>query len=259
MNRIQKLFSDKSNDVLSIYFTAGYPELNETVTIIKSLSDAGVDMVEIGIPFSDPVADGPTIQQSNDLALGNGMSVSVLFEQLKGIRQYTSIPLVLMGYLNPVMQFGFDAFCHAAKECGIDALIIPDLPIAVYQDCYKNTVEQYGLKMILLICPSTAEDRIREIDAMSDGFIYLVTSSAITGGSSGFQPQQLQYLSKVKSMQLKNPVMAGFGIRNHDDFSTICKFAHGGIIGSSFIRAVNEGGGQLSTAISKFVKMIKGH
>lgn len=259
MNRIQQLFEDKSNNVLSIYFTAGYPELNQTATIIKSLADAGVDMIEIGIPFSDPVADGPTIQQSNDLALSNGMSVKLLFEQLKEVRQDTGIPLVLMGYLNPVMQFGFEAFCQAARDCGIDGLIIPDLPQRVYLESYKSVVEQYSLEMIQLICPHTSQERIREIDALSEGFIYLVTSSAVTGSSSGFEQQHLQYLNKVKTMQLKNPVMAGFGIRNHEDFSTICQYAQGGIIGSSFIRAINEKGRPLSKTIPEFIKMIKGH
>ena len=257
MNRIKQLFQQKHNNILSIYFTAGYPKLNEVSDIIKTLSDAGVDMIEIGIPFSDPLADGPTIQESSVIALKNGMSVSVLFEQLKNIRSCTQKPLILMGYLNPILQYGINEFCIKAQECGIDGLIIPDLPLREYKEDYKNILARYDLKFIFLVTPQTEEKRIRLIDQESDGFIYLVTNSAVTGGNTDFNETKLQSLNKVKSFALHNPILAGFGISNKEDFDTANQYVNGSIIGSSFIRALKEDAINLEDSIKNFVKSIK--
>ena len=237
MNRIQaKLQEDKK--LLSIYFTAGYPSLNDTITTIENLENNGVDMIEIGLPFSDPLADGPTIQASSTQALHNGMTSTVLFDQLKDIRKTVSIPLVLMGYFNPMLQFGVEAFCEKCQEVGIDGLIIPDLPVEVYHEEYKTVFERYGLLNIFLITPQTSESRIRYMDSISEGFIYMVSSASTTGNQSGFGNEQTDYFKRIADLQLTNQQIIGFGISDHETFSQATHYAKGAIIGSAFIKHV---------------------
>ncbi|SHG51247.1 tryptophan synthase subunit alpha [Winogradskyella jejuensis] len=241
MNRInQKLQEDKK--LLSIYFTAGYPNIDDTVTIIQNLEKSGVDMIEIGLPFSDPLADGPTIQDSSTQALKNGMTSELLFQQLKDIRKTVSIPLIIMGYFNPMLQYGVEAFCKKCQEIGIDGLIIPDLPVDVYHDEYKSTFDKYGLINVFLITPQTSEERIRYIDSVSDGFIYMVSSASTTGAKSGFGDEQEDYFTRISNMNLKNPQIVGFGIFNNDTFTQATKHAKGAIIGSAFIKYVTANG-----------------
>ncbi|RAV29824.1 tryptophan synthase subunit alpha [Sinomicrobium soli] len=252
-NRIhQKLQEDKK--ILSIYFTAGYPALEDTATIIEKLQDSGADMLEIGLPFSDPLADGPTIQESSTQALKNGMTTGKLFEQLKGIRNTVHIPLIIMGYFNPVMQYGVEAFCAKCAETGIDGLIIPDLPVDVYQEEYKPLFEKYGLANIFLITPQTPDDRIRYIDSVSGGFIYMVSSASVTGAKNTFGDTQKQYFERIYNLQLKNPQIVGFGISNADTFEAATKRAKGAIIGSAFIRFLNEKG---VDAIPGFISSVR--
>jgi tryptophan synthase alpha chain len=253
MNRInQKLQENKK--ILSIYFSAGYPSLNDTVQIIQDLEKNGVDMIEIGLPFSDPLADGPTIQESSTQALHNGMTTQVLFDQIKDIRKTVSIPLVIMGYYNPMLQFGMENFCKKCAEIGIDGLIIPDLPVDVYAREYKDTFEKYGLKNIFLITPQTSEDRIRFIDSVSDGFIYMVSSASVTGSQTGFGSVQEEYFKRIADMNLKNPQIIGFGISNKETFNQATQFAKGAIIGSAFIKNLTENGVE---SIGEFVKAIQ--
>ncbi|HET8735128.1 MAG TPA: tryptophan synthase subunit alpha [Pricia sp.] len=241
MNRInQKLSEDKK--ILSIYFTAGYPNLNNTVKIIGDLEKNGVDMIEIGLPFSDPLADGPTIQESSTAALKNGMTTEVLFKQLKDIRQTVKIPLIIMGYFNPLLQYGVKAFCKKCQEIGIDGLIIPDLPVDVYQEEYQKTFEHYGLINVFLITPQTSKERILFIDRVSKGFIYMVSSASITGSSKGFGEVQLKYFQRIAAMRLSNPQIVGFGIKDAQTFQTATTNAQGAIIGSAFIQHLTEKG-----------------
>ena len=240
-NRInQKLQENKK--LLSIYFTAGYPNLNDTVGIIKDLETSGVDMIEIGLPFSDPLADGPTIQASSTAALENGMTTELLFEQLKAIRPSVSIPLIIMGYFNPVLQYGVEAFCKKCQEIGIDGLILPDLPADVYDEDYKAIFEKYGLINVFLITPQTSDERIRYIDSISKGFIYMVSSASTTGAKSGFGHAQSDYFERINNMNLKNPQIVGFGISNNDTFTQATKYAKGAIIGSAFIKHLTHNG-----------------
>lgn len=255
MNRIQQLFENKSGEkVLSIYFTAGFPSLNDTTEIILELDKNGVDLIEIGIPFSDPLADGPTIQESGLQALNNGMTLALLFEQLKTIRSQTNIPLILMGYLNSVLQFGEEAFCQKCSEIGIDGLIIPDLPLDYYQKNYKDLFERYKLNNILLISPQTPEKRIREIDEASSGFVYLVSSNGITGGNKNLENQK-EYFKRIEKMNLKNPKIVGFGIHNRNSFEQATEFTEGAIIGSAFIKAIKNSV-DLKIGIKTFVENI---
>lgn len=240
MNRINKLFAEKGSNILSVYFTAGYPQLNDTVEIIKQLSAQGVDMIEIGIPFSDPMADGPVIQNSSQIALANGMTQNTLFEQLKEIRKVTDIPLILMGYVNPVLQFGFDKLCQKAQEVGVDGFIIPDLPMAEFMQEFKATADKYGMENILLITPETPEERIRLIDDNTNGFIYMVSSAATTGAQDSFAGSKEAYFKRIKDMNLKNPTLIGFGISNKETFDSACAHASGAIVGSAFIKALGE-------------------
>lgn len=252
MNRInQKLKENKK--ILSIYFSAGYPHLNDTVSIIQDLEKNGVDMIEIGLPFSDPLADGPTIQASSTAALQNGMTTQLLFDQLKNIRESVQIPLIIMGYFNPMLQYGVENFCATCAEIGIDGLIIPDLPVDVYATEYKSIFDQYGLKNIFLITPQTSEDRIRFIDSVSDGFIYMVSSASVTGSNAGFGSTQIDYFKRIADMNLKNPQIIGFGINNADTFQQATQYAKGAIIGSAFITYLKENG---IKTIEKFVKSI---
>lgn len=253
MNRInQKMKEDKK--LLSIYFTAGYPSLEDTVPTIKALEDSGVDMIEIGLPFSDPLADGPTIQDSSTVALKNGMTTKKLFEQLEGIRDTVSIPLIIMGYFNPMMQYGVEAFCVKCQALGIDGLIIPDLPVAEYDLHYRATFEKYGLKNVFLITPQTSEERIRFIDSVSDGFIYMVSSASVTGSTSGFGNTQEDYFKRIEAMNLKNPQVVGFGINNAETFTQATRTAKGAIIGSAFIKMITKNG---IKGINAFVKSIR--
>jgi tryptophan synthase alpha chain len=253
MNRInQKLQEDKK--IVSIYFSAGYPNLNDTVQIIQDLEKNGVDMIEIGLPFSDPLADGPTIQASSTQALHNGMTTQVLFDQLKDIRKTVNIPLVIMGYFNPMLQYGVEQFCAKCAEIGIDGLIIPDLPVDVYADEYKAIFDQYGLKNIFLITPQTSDERIHFIDSVSDGFIYMVSSASVTGSSAGFGNTQEAYFQRIAQMNLKNPQVIGFGINNAETFQQATQFAKGAIIGSAFITYLKENG---TGNIKGFVQSIR--
>jgi tryptophan synthase alpha chain len=257
MNRIDKLFSENQGNILSVYFTAGYPLLDSTAGIIRTLADKGADMVEIGIPFSDPMADGPVIQHSNGKALRNGMSLKLLFSQLHNIRNEVEIPLLLMGYLNPVIQFGVENFCRKCMETGIDGVILPDLPPDIYMEEYLPLFEKFNLYNILLISPQSDDDRIRAIDEISRGFIYMVSSSSVTGAKRSFSDNQLSYFNKVKEMKLNNPCLIGFGISNHETFINAGKYARGGIIGSAFVKMLGHEG-NLTENIGQFVKEIRG-
>lgn len=253
MNRINKtLEGDKK--LLSIYFTAGYPNIEDTVTIIKDLEKSGVDFIEIGLPFSDPLADGPTIQESSTQALKNGMTTNKLFDQLKDIRETVEIPLIIMGYFNPMFQFGIEKFCQKCQEAGIDGLIIPDLPVDVYNEEYKAIFENYGLLNIFLITPQTSEERIRFIDSVSSGFIYMVSSASVTGSTKGFGEETKAYFKRVSAMNLKNPQIIGFGINDRETFNQATEFASGAIIGSAFVKHLTENGTQKT---SEFVKEIR--
>src|ERR1700744_2058334 len=236
MNRLQKLFNTKKNNLLSIYFTAGYPELNSTLKTAEALEKAGVDFIEIGFPYSDPVADGPTIQHSSQQALENGMTLKVLFEQLKARRKHVSIPILLMGYVNPIVQFGVERFCKTAAEVGVDGIIVPDLPMYEYEAMYAKHFIGNNLSNIFLVTPQTSEERIRKIDDLSNSFIYLLSSSTITGRGLQLSSSVEDYYKRVKSMQLKSPTIIGFGITNHETFDKACEYARGAIVGSAFVR-----------------------
>ncbi len=239
-NRIKTLFHQKNKKVFSVFCTAGFPELNSIVPILEELQNNGVDLVEIGMPFSDPTADGPVIQYSNTIAINNGMTLKVLFEQLKDVRESIHIPLVLMGYLNPALQYGFENFLRDAQACGIDGIILPDLPMYEYETFFKEKAEHYNLNNIFLVTPQTSEDRIRKIDELTDAFIYIVSSNAITGGNSDIQQSQHNYFKRIQEMQLKNPILIGFGIKDKKTFDTACEYANGAIIGTSFIKAIDN-------------------
>ncbi len=252
-NRIQQKLSEDGK-ILSIYFTAGYPNINDTVPILRSLEENGVDMVEIGLPFSDPLADGPVIQASSTTALKNGMTTAKLFDQLKEVRKTVSIPLVLMGYFNPVLQYGVEAFCKQCEAIGIDGLILPDLPLAEYNLHYRPVFECHGLTNIFLITPQTSEERIREIDKASRAFIYMVSSASTTGKTSGFGTEHSDYFKRVSAMNLENPQVVGFGIKDRETYNTATQFTKGAIIGSAFIKMLNESG---IKGIPNFVRSIR--
>jgi tryptophan synthase alpha chain len=257
LNRIEKLFEEKKDKILSVYFTAGFPAVDDTIKILERLEEAGADLVEVGIPFSDPVADGPTIQASNQVALNNGMTMKLLFDQLKDVRSRVKLPIILMGYLNPVIQFGIEAFCKKCEECGIDGLIIPDLPMQEYLDEYQTMFKSHGLLNTFLISPQTTEERIRLIDEKTRGFIYMVSSSAITGAKKGISEEQVDYFKRIQAMNLKNPVVVGFGISDNEGFSKVSKYARGAIVGSAFINLIKDSK-DLHKDIVSFVKEVKG-
>lgn len=248
-NRINQLFQDNPRNVLSIYFCAGSPTLNGTADVIRTLEKNGVNMIEIGIPFSDPMADGLVIQNAATDALRNGMSLRLLFEQLQDIRKDVRIPLILMGYLNPIMKFGFESFCQRCEECGVDGVIIPDLPFKDYLANYKSIAEAHNIKVIMLITPETSEARVREIDAHTDGFIYMVSSAATTGAQQDFDSQKQAYFKKIEDLHLRNPRMVGFGISNKQTFNAACANSSGAIIGSRFVTLLNENQGDAEKAI----------
>ena len=255
MNRIDKLFKEKKENILSVYFTAGYPKSDDTIEVIKTLEKNGVDLLEIGVPFSDPMADGPVIQASGNKALRNGMSLKKLFTQLKNVRAEASIPLVLMGYLNPIMQYGFENYCKSAAECGVDGLIIPDLPFSEYMESYKSIAEEHGLHMIMLITPETSEERIKLIDQNTSGFIYMVSSASVTGVRNSFSETNLNYFRRVNKMNLQNPRLIGFGISNKETFEAACQESSGAIIGSKFISLLNSEG-TIEAATEKLIEAI---
>ena len=255
MNRIiQKLQENPTKKLLSIYFTAGYPQPEDTVTILEELQSNGVDMVEIGLPFSDPLADGPVIQRSSEAALKNGMNTTKLFHQLENIRETVDIPLLIMGYFNPILQYGVEKFCRKCSEYGIDGLIIPDLPLEEYELKYKKIFQHYDLLPVFLITPQTSEERIRQIDDASEGFIYMVSTAAVTGGTGGFGAQQKEYFSRVSKMGLKNPLVVGFGIKDKETFDQATTETSGAIIGSAFIKHLTENN---TSNIADFIKTIR--
>ena len=256
MNRIQELFENKKERVLSIYFTAGFPKLEDTLPTMMAIEEAGADIIEIGIPYSDPIADGPTIQDSNMHALENGMTLKKLFQQLDTMRSHVKLPVVLMGYLNPIIQFGVAAFCKKCQEVGVDGLIIPDLPMQQYQDEFKLMFESHGLSNTFLISPQTSEARIKEIDNNSRGFIYMVSAHSITGAKKGISEEQIAYFQKVKQMGLQNPTLIGFGISDAESFSTASKYGNGAIIGSAFINVVKNSQ-DLRADIISYIKSVK--
>ncbi|NCU33139.1 MAG: tryptophan synthase subunit alpha [Candidatus Moranbacteria bacterium] len=239
MNRIKQLFQHKNKNILSVYFTAGFPKLSDTLPVISALQSNNIDLIEIGIPFSDPMADGVVIQNSSHLALKNGMSIRVLFDQLSNARETIHIPLVIMGYLNPIMQFGFEKFCDECNRVGVDGMIIPDLPMADFLNEYKEIAQRYGLEFVFLITPETSDERIREIDSHTDGFIYMVSSAAVTGTQNSFD-SRVDYFNRINAMNLKNPRLIGFGISNKATLETVNQYASGAIIGSAFIKALEE-------------------
>jgi len=240
MNKINELFSNKKNEILSIYFTAGFPKLNDTGRIIKALQSHGVNMIEVGIPFSDPMADGAVIQESSTIALRNGMTLKLLFSQLEEIKNEVNIPLVMMGYLNPVMQYGFENFCRDCRRVGVSGIILPDLPFKDYLESFKPVADRYDLRIIMLITPETSEERIRLIDAHTEGFIYMVSSASTTGAQKSFDDGKQTYFRRINSMNLRNPRLIGFGISNRETLQAAYKNASGAIIGSKFITLLKE-------------------
>jgi len=254
MKRIKDLFAKKQNNILNVYCTAGYPQSDSTRKVLNALQKYGADMIEIGIPYSDPLADGPVIQASSSIALQNGMTIAKLFNQLKGLRKEIDLPVILMGYLNPVLQYGFEKFCSDAAGCGIDGIILPDLPIREFETEYGEIIKKYGLDFIFLVTPETSEERIRKIDELSTGFIYAVSSSSTTGGNKDLEKQQ-EYFARLQKMKLNNPVLVGFGIRDKKTFNEACKFTNGAIIGTAYIRAL-ENVTDIDSATSQFLSGI---
>ena len=256
MNRLTQLFNTKKSDILSVYFTAGYPALNDTFRIITELEKREADIIEIGIPFSDPIADGPVIQKSGTKALLNGMTLKLLFEHLKEIREYTSVPLVMMGYINPILRMGVENFLEHAAQTGIDGVIIPDLPPEEYIGKYKTLFQKAGIFNNFLITPQTPDERLRQIDAWSEGFIYMVSSAATTGSRENFDTSQLDYFKRVSDLNLETPRLIGFGVSNHNTFEQACKYSNGAIIGSAFIKALGENG-SLAQKVGDFLGSIR--
>ena len=256
MSRLQGLFKKKKNNVLNIYCTAGYPALNATVEVLKALQDNGADIIEIGMPYSDPLADGEVIQASSSVALQNGMTIAKLFEQLDDIRQTIQLPIILMGYLNPVLQFGIENFCTKAKEVGVDGVILPDLPMYEYETIYKPLFDAAGLDFIFLVTPETGEERIKKIDELGSGFIYAVSSSSTTGKNKAIEDQE-DYFKKLQSLGLRNPVLVGFGIKDKATFTAASRYTNGAIIGSAYIKAL-EKGSDIAQTTKEFLKKIIG-
>ena len=241
MSRIQQLFNRKQNNILNVYCTAGYPKLESTMPVIRALQSGGADMIELGMPYSDPLADGPVIQASGGIAIANGMTIKVLFEQLREMRSQISdhIPIILMGYMNPAMQYGFEKFCKDAAAAGIDGLILPDLPEYEYETQYSEIVSNYKLDFIFLVTPETSEQRIRKLDQLTHGFLYAVSSSSTTGKDKNMA-EVTRYLQRLKAMHLKNPVLVGFGIKDRETFRLACAHANGAIIGTAYIKALEN-------------------
>ncbi len=236
MNRINILFNNKQSNIFSVYFCAGHPTLDSTADTLRALQEGGADLVEIGVPFSDPMADGPTIQSAATRALKNGMTLKTLFAQLKDIRKTIDIPLILMGYLNVFYQYGFENFCRSCRECGIDGAIIPDLPFDVYMKDYKAIADSYGIRIVMLITPETSDERIRLIDEHTDGFIYEVSTNATTGAQNRYSSETIDYFKRIAGMKLKNPTLIGFGISNKATLTAARCYAAGTIVGSKFVK-----------------------
>ena len=255
MNRIERVFKGQDKKRLTIYFTAGYPELEDTTTILQALDETEVDLIEIGMPYSDPLADGPTIQESSKQALANGMNLKKLFEQLADLRKITQKPVLLMGYSNNVLQYGVDKFCDQCNEVGIDGLILPDMPLPEYKIHFASYFEKYQLKNVFLVTPKTSEQRIREIDEQKGGFIYMVSSSSTTGGSWQNSPERLDYLKRIQQMNLQTPRMVGFGIQDKTAFDLVNQYTDGAIVGSAFIKALDKD--KLKSSVVDFVKRIR--
>lgn len=255
MSKLQDLFGRKDNKVLNVYCTAGYPQLNSTIEVMKALQENGVDIIELGMPYSDPLADGPVIQQSSSIALANGMTIKKLFEQLKDLRKNISVPVLLMGYMNPVLQYGFEKFCADAAAVGIDGLILPDLPEHEFETEYGSIIKKHGLDFIFLVAPETSDERIKKLDELSTGFLYAVSSSSTTGSDKNMTDVK-SYLQKIKKMDLRNPVLVGFGIKDKITFETACANANGAIIGTAYIKALAEPG-NLADITRKFLETIK--
>jgi len=252
MNRIDQLFNKKKEGVLSVYFTAGYPEITDTMPVLLELEKSGADLVEIGIPFSDPVADGPVIQKSSQQALENGMSMELLFSQLQKLREFSQMPVVLMGYINPVFRMGINKFLEKCRDTGIDGVIIPDFPVDEYKEQYREAFRKAGVHNILLVTPQCSDERIRELDDLTGGFLYFVSSYSTTGNKKEFEKTQLEYFERLRNMKLKHQGLIGFGISDYKNFIKACDFASGGIVGSAFINALGEKG-RLEDKISNFV------
>jgi len=255
MNRLNTLFNNKK-DLLSVYFTAGYPQLNDTTTILSALESAGVDFVEIGMPFSDPLADGPVIQKSSSQALANGMTLQLLFQQLSQMRKKIAMPVILMGYLNPVLKFGVERFLDKCVEVGVDGLIIPDLPFEIYNEKYRRLFELRNISNIFLITPQTIPERVKTLDENTTSFLYIVSSAAVTGAKAGLNSFQLEYFNRINDMELKSPKLIGFGISDHNSYQQVCQYSNGAIIGSAFIKVV-ETSINLTKDITSFVDSIK--
>lgn len=256
-NRLHQVFKSAKKPLLSVFYTAGFPKLDDTSRIASSLEKAGADLVEIGIPFSDPVADGPTIQQSNKIALDNGISLSLIIKQVKEIRKSVNLPIILMGYLNPVMQYGLEKFAKDAAAAGVDGVILPDMPVPEYEREYRKIFEDAGLLLTFLISPTTSDERIHKIDRLSGGFIYAVSASATTGAKSGFAAEQIQYFERLKKMKLKNPILIGFGISNQQTFRQASEYSAGAIVGSAFVNLLKDSK-DIENDVANFVKEIKG-
>ncbi|KAB1155358.1 tryptophan synthase subunit alpha [Tenacibaculum aiptasiae] len=251
MNSVKNIFQEKSQDLLSIFFTAGFPKLDDTTKIIAELGSSGVDFIEVGLPYSDPLADGPTIQHSSSVALNNGMNLDVIFEQLMAIKDTNKTPLVLMGYLNQIIKYGEHEFCQKVKECGIDTVIIPDLPMIEYENHYNELFDSYGITNVFLITPHTSEERIRKIDSLTNAFIYVVASASITGAKGEISQQQIDYFNRINAMNLQSKLIVGFGISDNKTFTTACTHMNGAIIGSAFIKELGKNGvDNISTFIS---------
>ncbi|NJB81560.1 tryptophan synthase subunit alpha [Wenyingzhuangia aestuarii] len=255
MSKLTQLFKEKPNRLCSVYFTSGYPQLNDTVSVIKGLEAAGIDFLEVGLPYSDPMADGPTIQESSAIALKNGINLDVIFKQLEEIKNQVNIPLIAMGYFNQMVRYGSEKFCEKCQSVGIETLVLPDMPMIEYEKTYKAMFAKYGLSNVFLITPQTSEERIRKIDEMTDAFIYVVASSSITGAKGSISEKQIAYFNRIKSYNLKSTLIAGFGISSKDTFDTVCEHVNGAIIGSAFVKYVGANG---VNTINGFVKEIIG-
>jgi tryptophan synthase alpha chain len=254
MSRLSDLFQQQNQRILNVYCTAGFPKLESTLEVMSSLQTNGAHIIELGMPYSDPLADGETIQSSGNIALSNGMTIDVLFEQLKNMRQQIHIPVVLMGYMNPILQYGFEAFCNKAKEVGVDGLILPDLPLFEFETIYGDAIKASGLDFIFLVTPETPADRLKKLDSLSTGFLYAVSSSATTGKDKDFSKVAV-YLKNLQSMELKNPILVGFGIKDKDSFDAVCAYANGAIIGSAYINALSKAS-SVNECTAQFLKAI---
>ena len=255
-NRISELFNNKNSDILNIYFTAGFPELGDTANIIRTLDDAGADLIELGMPYSDPLADGTTIQESSKIALENGMSLEILWEQIREARQDSGIPIILMGYYNQLLQYGTEKFISTAAEAGVDGLIIPDLPPKEYEKKLQAYCQKENMGFSFLVSPSTSVERIRLADRLSSAFLYMISTQTVTGGNSEIRKEQIKYFKRIEAMNLKNPRLIGFGIHDRITYNTACHYSHGAIIGSAFIRKLREKG-NLENKIHEFIKSIR--